>query len=245
MKFSSTLRDDANDTLVFQELEKNALNSFPNPQRIGCPDDETLKRFVETPNEVTVDELSGWHIYECRECTLQLQELRQLREELLRRTEPRSYRGMRLGWKPVFAVASLCVFVIIGSLSWRSHTKSVTQSVFDATVVPVRIDLSLEGTPRGHESEGTPSASSLPRRLVNLDIILPYFSQPGEYRVAVTKGRDSDSIQVEQPAAAEAQSSRTELRVTIDLRQVARGTYYLSTIRSADGTVNFYPLNIY
>ena len=245
MKFSGTLRDDANDTLVFRELEKNALNSFPNPQRIGCPDDEILKRFVDTPNEVSVDALNGWHIYECRECTLQLQKLRHLREELLRWTKPRPYRGMFLGWKPVLAVASLCVFLIIGSLSWRNHTKSVTPAVFDAAVIPVSIDLSLEGTPRGHEPEGAPSASSLPRRLVDLDIILPYFSQPGEYRVAVTKGRDTDSIQVEQHGTAEAQRSRTELRVTMDLRQLAPGTYNLCTIRSADGTENFYPLKIY
>lgn len=77
-------RDDENDTLLFDKLEEYVLEHYPNPQRIGCLDHDTLTTFVETPQNLDLADPKYLHIFKCRECTRDLMELRRMREERLR-----------------------------------------------------------------------------------------------------------------------------------------------------------------
>lgn len=71
------LNDDQNDTLLFEKLEEYVLAHYPNPERIGCPDQAILKKLADTPREVGLTDLNDLHIFKCAECTRTLIELRQ------------------------------------------------------------------------------------------------------------------------------------------------------------------------
>jgi hypothetical protein len=73
--------DDENDTLLFEKLQEHILAHYPNPDRIGCPDPATLKKFADTPRDVGLSDLNDLHIFKCAECTRALMELRQKREQ--------------------------------------------------------------------------------------------------------------------------------------------------------------------
>ena len=77
----SLLNDDQNDTLLFEKLEEYVLAHYPNPERVGCPSPEVLKRFSDTPREVKLSDLKDLHIFKCAECTRTLMELRRQREQ--------------------------------------------------------------------------------------------------------------------------------------------------------------------
>ena len=75
------LNDDQNDTLLFEKLEEYVLARYPNPERVGCPAPEVLKRFFVAPRAVELSELKDLHIFKCAECTRTLIELRLQREQ--------------------------------------------------------------------------------------------------------------------------------------------------------------------
>jgi hypothetical protein len=75
------LNDDQNDTLLFEKLEEYILAHYPNPERVGCPSPEVLKRFSDAPRDVKLSDLKDLHIFRCAECTRALMELRQHREQ--------------------------------------------------------------------------------------------------------------------------------------------------------------------
>ena len=78
------LNDDQNDTLLLEKLEEYVLSHYPNPERVGCPPLEVLKRFSDTPREVKLSDLKDLHIFKCAECTRALIELRVKREQAKR-----------------------------------------------------------------------------------------------------------------------------------------------------------------
>jgi len=75
------LNDDQNDTLLFEKLEEYILAHYPNPERVGCPSPEVLKRFSDAPGDVELSDLKDLHIFKCAECTRALMELRRQREQ--------------------------------------------------------------------------------------------------------------------------------------------------------------------
>jgi hypothetical protein len=75
------LNDDQNDTLLFEKLEEYILAHYPNPERVGCPSLEVLKRFSDAPREVNLSDLKNLHIFKCAECTRALIELRRQWEQ--------------------------------------------------------------------------------------------------------------------------------------------------------------------
>ncbi|WP_158792076.1 hypothetical protein [Granulicella sp. L60] len=78
--FPKFMEDDENDTLAFERWEAYVIEHYPNPERTGCPSRETLKRFVDSPAQVGLEDLNDTHITRCRECVMDLRELRRLRD---------------------------------------------------------------------------------------------------------------------------------------------------------------------
>ena len=75
------VRDDENDTLLFEKLQEHVLEHYPNPDRVGCLDRSTLIAFVEAPGKLDLEDPKYLHVFRCAECTRDLMELRRLREE--------------------------------------------------------------------------------------------------------------------------------------------------------------------
>jgi hypothetical protein len=80
-KHQPFLTDDENDTLLFEKLQQNALAHYPNPERVRCPGSTILERFSKSPRDVELADLNDLHIFKCAECTRELMELRQKREQ--------------------------------------------------------------------------------------------------------------------------------------------------------------------
>ena len=72
--------DDKNDTHLFAEMQRYVLEHYPNPQRVGCLDHDTLKVYVEAPAKLDLSDPKYLHILQCAECTRELIGLRRARE---------------------------------------------------------------------------------------------------------------------------------------------------------------------
>lgn len=235
--------DDENDTLLFNRWEEHVLNNCPNPERIGCPDYETLKTFVETPRKVGLTELHGDHIVRCSECTRELIELRRLREERLKQDARVPQAHSWWGWKPAVAAVSLCVMLVVATVIWRNQESKSKGAAPEDGIAQVTVDLSADGVVRDSEGSSVDKLISLPRALVDVHLILPYYSPAGDYRIIVAQGRNSAPVRLGQ-AIATAQAARTELRVRLDLRELRPGRYYLGTKHDGEATTYYYPFTV-
>ena len=106
------------------------------------------------------------------------------------------------------------------------------------------IDLFNHGTTRGGGDPSPLDAVSLPSTLVQLHLILPRFSDPGSYVVAVSKDRAGTAIAARGTGKTVADGQRLLLDVSLDLRAAKPGSYFLATVRESDNGTYYYPLNV-
>jgi hypothetical protein len=114
--------------------------------------------------------------------------------------------------------------------------------------IPETIDLSNAGTLRGLPSNsaepGPLQSVSLPAALVRVKIILPRFSRPGQYTVAVTRDQTVNDPLAQGNATSIGSDDREEVSVDLDLRKSKPGKYFLSTTHEQDQASYYYPLQI-
>jgi hypothetical protein len=242
--------DDEDDTLLFDKMQEYVLEHYPNPQRIGCLDHATLTTFVETPGKLDLSDLKYLHILKCAECTRELMELRRIREERLQQVPIRSASSPRTGL-PLFlsrkfraAAMSMCALVVAAVGIWKIHFGKSAATASNEAEVSVTIDLSSDVVSRSVKAASPERPTSLPRKLVNLNLILPYHSPAGNYRVTVSRERSSSSIEALVTAAAIVQGPRTEIFVKLDIRKVRAGAYFLGMMCEGDGASSFDPLDL-
>jgi hypothetical protein len=84
------------------------------------------------------------------------------------------------------------------------------------------------GTLRGQQPSPLQSVS-LPASLVRVKIVLPRFSAPGRYDVAVTRNQAGNDVQAHDTVTTTNNGGREEVSIDLDLRKVAAGPYFLST----------------
>jgi hypothetical protein len=110
-------------------------------------------------------------------------------------------------------------------------------------VVSETLNLWDAGTLRGQQPSALQSVS-LPATLVRVKIVLPRFSPPGQYEVAVTRDQAGSDVQAHDTATASSSGNRQELSVDLDLRKAEAGPYFLSTTHEQDQASYYYPLQI-
>jgi hypothetical protein len=238
------VRDDENDTLLFEKLQEHVLEHYPNPDRVGCFDRATLITFVETPGKLNLEDPKYLHVFRCAECTRDLMELRQLREERLQQAPPPpSRQSSRWWWYAGIAAAVAVVAVLIG-VSRKHYTAQSVETAQSEAPVSVSVDLSADGLARDGGGGDAPAPVPLPRRVIDLRLVLPYYSPAGNYRVTLSRGQSQNQVEASGSAPATVQGSHTELRVRLDLRRLTPGGHYLGTAREGDGAPYYYPLII-
>jgi hypothetical protein len=143
----------------------------------------------------------------------------------------------------VFATAIVvCVLVIVGALiTYRSMQK--TPATANNAVVSETVNLWDAGTVRG-EHPGELQSVSLSEASVRLKIILPRFSPPGRYAVAVTRDQTGTGVLAGAMADTIAEGQQQILSVNLDLHRAAAGTYFLATTHEQDQAAYYYPLQI-
>jgi len=91
---------------------------------------------------------------------------------------------------------------------------------------------------------GQLQAVLLPAALVKVTIILPRYSEPGRYDVAVARDKDGRDLLAHGNGAASGTGDRKEVSVYLDLRKFRPGSYFLSTPHEQDQASYYYPLQI-
>jgi hypothetical protein len=99
------------------------------------------------------------------------------------------------------------------------------------------------GTIRGNQP-GSLQSVSLPAALVRLTIILPRFSPPGQYAVAVTQDQNGDGVVAQRSALTTTNGDHESVSVELDLRAAKAGAYFLATTHEQDQASYYYPLQI-
>jgi len=239
----SFLEDDEDDTLLFEKLREHALEAHPNPERLGCLDTATLKAWVFTPEKLNLSDPRYLHVLKCAECTRELIELRK-RRDAERRAQTANEAARPRTWRWTGIAAVLVTSIAIGGVSyWRVHSPASSVGTVPATPVALTIDLSQAGTTRGGETSTVPPVA-LPRRVIAAHILLPYFSPGGRYAVSVTMDKDGSPAKAEAMATANVNGFHADLSVTLDLRNLPQGTYYLATTHESDRASYYYPLTV-
>jgi hypothetical protein len=240
--FRSFQEDDEDDTHLFSKAEEYVLKNHPNPDRVGCPGPATLRAFVDAPGKVELSELNDLHILQCAECTRDLIELRRQRA---RELKARPVGSSLWNWRFAGIAASLCVIAFSLFILYQRGRNERAASLSSAPSIAIlaTVDLSGDGVERGTEIS-PPHAISLPSRLLNLHLLLPYYSPSGSYRIFLTKEKSVASLMASAEGIATADGPRTELTVEIDLRHVKAGSYFLGTQHHGEDPLYYYPVTI-
>lgn len=134
--------------------------------------------------------------------------------------------------------AILVTTVLVGILTSR-HTPATDNAI----AVSQTVDLWDAGTVRG-EQPGQLQAVSLPAARINLTIVLPRHSAPGQYLVAITRDQSGNGLVAEGLAPTAATGEKQQITTSIDLSKAQAGQYFLSTTHEQDQAAYYYPLRI-
>jgi hypothetical protein len=200
-----------------------------------CPDKAFLESVARQSKQIALSDPRVDHAASCPVCMRRLLELRS-KHQLRRR-------------KLVFTVAVGCCLLIVAAfvvVSWRGA--NTPHPADNMAAIPETIDLSSAGTLRSLQSESAqPSplqSVSLPRALVRVTIILPRYSRPGQYTIAVTRDQSISDPLAHGNETSIGSGDREEVSVDLDLRKSKPGAYFLSTTHEQDQASYYYPLQI-
>jgi len=113
----------------------------------------------------------------------------------------------------------------------------------DLAVVSQTVNLWDAGTVRGSQP-GSLQSVLLPAAVVRVTIILPRFSPPGRYAVAVTQDQNGNGVVAQRSAPATINGDHESVSVELDLRSAKAGAYFLATTHEQDQASYYYPLQI-
>ena len=153
----------------------------------------------------------------------------------------REHHSLRLRLVLTAAVASCLLIAALFVALTRRGPNSKQQT--NLAAVPESVDLWNAGTFRG-DQPGPLQAVSLPAALVKVTIILPRYSDPGLYTVAVTRDQGGTDLLAKASATATGNRDREEISVYLDLRKSQPGSYFLSMTHEQDQASYYYPLQI-
>jgi hypothetical protein len=221
--------EDRFETWLRQWHQKRVLEARV-PASGPCPDEAFLRDLARKANRISLSDPRVDHAASCPLCMRRLFELR--REIHSRR------QNLVLAFGAVSCVAIAVALVIVARHSVQKRAAEGNMAVVSETV-----NLWDAGTLRGQQLSPLQSVS-LPASLVRVKIVLPRFSEPGRYDVAVTRDQAGNDVQAHDTVTATSNSGREEVSVDLDLRKAAAGPYFLSTTHEQDQVSYYYPLQI-
>lgn len=198
-------------------FEQAALHDYPNPERIGCPGPDFLKRLATDRKSIPASDPRLRHVARCSPCFREFVEYRDAaRRKLVTR-------------RAVLGIAGTAAAAGIAAIAVRFLNAPNSNS--DA-YEHVEIDLSNAGTFRGSEPNAEASApqASLPRKRLDLEIILPFASAEGNYEVQVLH-QDGKPTGLRASGTAHLVGGKTILPIRIDLTSLPADRYQIGIRR--------------
>ncbi len=242
MREARPIRQHANPEQWFlDQLRAYALRQPRGARTADCPDDSFLRTYAEKPSSFPLSDSRIAHVTSCNHCLPRLLEMRSAR------TIARSPRVRAA------AIAALCTACLVagffGATYWsRQHAAVVDNQRANpqqaTAIVDRTLDLTNYGTYRGLGSHPSQPPLNLPTALLHLNLILPRFSQSGAYTIMVARDRNGDGRLASTIGVATTAGNQTKLTVTLDLRGVKPGDYFLLTELGCQDDFYSYPLKI-
>jgi hypothetical protein len=213
------------------------LEANPNPERVGCPGETTIKALAE--DRLPVSNPGRLHMAACSECFAEYRGFR------LKWLDTRKTRRMVLAWA---IAASLTLFAVAGGIWESQHLRTAASRGLETTAnapVDSQVDLFNAGTFRGAgDGINELQAVTLPAAVVHLSLTLPRFSDPGRYQILVSRDKGASQIVAKAAAQTRETNNREVLDATLDLRSAKQGSYFLATVRDQDSGTYYYPLTV-
>jgi hypothetical protein len=195
-----------------------------------CPDESFLKDIARKSRRINLSDPRLDHAASCPLCMRKLLALRNQKAKQARRV--------------ALTAIVACSLLIVAAVVWISgRGSSEVQQAPNVAVVSRTLDLSDAGSYRGDQPAPLQSVS-LPTALVKVTIVLPRYSTPGQYVVAVTRDQSGNDQVAKGIGTAVSDGSRELVTVTLDLRTAKTGPHFLSTTREQDEASYFYPPDI-
>jgi hypothetical protein len=239
------------DAALFRQMEQYVLDHYPNPNRTGCLDSQTLKLLVYEPLSLEFRDAKFLHVMECAEC---MREVIAFRETRIAETSagipavsemPRSSTRTSALLSPpplrfhrrfgVIALGATAAACIVGGVVIGTHLKP--PATHEAGLRSEVVDLSRDGTTRGIEKG--------PQSLVTKDVgelilELPPLSSEGRYRVTLQS--ENGDATVSAAGIAKTQNGKTDLPVMMNLSELPSGNYKLAIQGEHDSAPYYYPV---
>lgn len=195
----------------------------------SCPDEVFLLCLAQRSKHISLSDFRVDHAATCPTCMSRLLTLREEFRSRRRRTA-------------LVTVVTVCALIAIAVATARYAVKRNAPTITTAEVAQM-VNLWDAGTIRG-EQPGQLQSVSLPAALVRVTIILPRFSGPGLYAVAVTRDQNGNGVVAENGAVAVSSGGKETVSLDLDLRKAKAGQYFLATTREQDQAAYYYPLQI-
>jgi hypothetical protein len=200
------------------------------PPEGPCPDESFLRDLARKSRSINLSDPRVDHAASCPICMRKLLALRKEKATYTRRVA-------------LTTIIACCLLLVVGVV-WISGRRSRDfQPAPNVAVVYRTLDLSNAGSYRGDQPAPLQSVS-LPAAVVKVTVVLPRYSTPGQYVVAVTRDKSGSDPVAKGIGVAVADGSRELVTVTLDLRSAAVGPHFLSTTREQDQASYYYPLDI-
>src|ERR1700744_2957963 len=231
MRLSWRRSSDAEDRFeqwIAQQHQRRAFAGETTPSG-PCPDETFLRDLARRSPNISLSAPRFDHAATCPTCMSRLLTLRH---------EQRSHRRKVMVATVAASFAILMTAVLVGIYTTRR-----TPTTDNAMAVSQTVDLWDAETVRG-EQPGQLQAVSLPAAHINLTIVLPRHSAPGQYLVAITRDQSGNGLIAEGPAPTSRTGDKEEITVSIDLSKAQAGQYFLSTTHEQDQAAYYYPLQI-
>jgi len=224
----SSRAEDRFEAWISEKHRERVLSGETEP--VGpCPDEAFLHGLARRSKTISLSDPRIDHAANCAICMNRILVIRQ---------------GIRSERKKLtLGLSVACLVIIVGLIVWSQYRFDHRQTVAIAAPVSRTVDLWSTGTYRG-EQPGQLQSVVLPASLVRLTIILPRFSSPGQYLVAVTRDQSGNGVIAEGIAFAGARNGQDKISVDIDLRRAKAGAYFLSTTHEQDQSAYYFPLRI-
>ncbi len=221
--------EDRFETWIAKLLQERVLAGETTP--IGPhPDEAFLRDLARKAKRIPMSDPRVDHAANCPTCMSRLLEFR----------GENNFRRRRL---VVASAVASCLLIIAAMVSLARNGVRKQSPATNVAVVSETVNLWDAGRLRG-EQRGSLQSVSLPAALVRLTIILPRFSTPGQYAVAVTKDQTRNWVVSQSGATATVKGEHETVSVELDLRGARAGAYFLSTVHEQDQASYYYLLQI-
>lgn len=199
-------------------LAQSALDDYPNPERIGCPDPEFLRTLAFHRKSIPLSDPRLNHVVHCSPC---------FREFTAFQAAARKRRNTF--WGIVTAIAAV-IAICVGL--WASGTFNRLAPPGAASPAPIiaQIDLRNWSITRGAPEPSQQHKPILvPRGRLQLTILLSFGSQAGTYNIQILNQTDQPLIRASGQATIV--NGITKLRVSLNTSSLPPGNFLLGIRR--------------